>query len=268
MENKLRIRFLGTGTSIGVPIISCNCEVCTSANFKDKRLRASVLLSYREKNIVIDCGPDFRMQMLLAGVKDLEAILLTHEHRDHIAGLDDVRAFNYILNKPIHLYLSDRVLENVKIEFPYIFNPGDYQGGPKLHLHKLENMSFDTGGLHVIPLLVMHGEMPVFGFRVGDFSYITDANFIPDDTIEQIKGSKILVLNALRKRKHPTHFCLSEALEIIEKVKPEKAYLTHLGHYIGLHDQVNKSLPAHVELAYDGLEIVLHYQSNQATNAK
>jgi len=265
IDDKLRITFLGTGTSIGVPIISCDCEVCSSENPKDKRLRTSALLSYHNKNVVIDCGPDFRMQMLTAGIKDLEAILLTHEHRDHIAGLDDVRAFNYMLKKPIQLYLSDRVLKNVKTEFPYIFNPGDYQGAPKLELHKLVNEQINVAGLCVHPLPVMHREMPVFGFRIGDFSYITDANFIPDETIEKIKGTKVLVLNALRKRKHPSHFCLSEALEMIEKIKPEKAYLTHLGHYIGLHDEINKSLPNNVELAYDGLQIELDYTNNQTT---
>jgi len=265
MDTKLHVTFLGTGTSIGVPIISCDCEVCESKNPKDKRLRTSVLLSYRKKNVVIDCGPDFRMQMLNAGVKDLESILLTHEHRDHIAGLDDVRAFNYILKKPIHLYLSERVLKNVKIEFPYIFEPGDYQGGPKLKLHNLIDEQINVAGMCIHPLPVMHREMPVFGFRIGDFSYITDANFIPEETIEKIKGSKILILNALRKRKHPSHFCLSEALEMIEKIKPEKAYLTHLGHYIGLHDEINRSLPSNVELAYDGLRIELSYTSNQTT---
>ncbi|MDA3904599.1 MAG: MBL fold metallo-hydrolase [Bacteroidales bacterium] len=265
MDNTLSVTFLGTGTSIGVPIISCDCKVCVSNNPKDKRLRTSVLLNYRDKNIVIDCGPDFRMQMLNAGVKDLDAILLTHEHRDHIAGLDDVRAFNYIKKKSIHLFLSERVLKNVKIEFPYIFTPGDYQGGPKLDLHNLINEEINIAEMCIQPLPVMHREMPVFGFRIGDFSYITDANFIPDETFEKIKGSKILVLNALRKRKHPSHFCLSEALEMIEKIKPEKAYLTHLGHYIGLHDDVNTGLPENVELAYDGLQIDLNYQSKHTT---
>lgn len=265
MNNLLRIKFLGTGTSIGVPVISCDCKVCTSTNPKDKRLRTSVLLIYRNKNIVIDCGPDFRMQILNAGIKDLEAILLTHEHRDHIAGLDDVRAFNYILRKPIHLYLSESVLKNVKTEFSYVFNPGDYQGGPQLEMHNIVNQAFEVAGLTVIPLPVLHGDMPVFGFRIGDFSYITDANFIPNETIEKIKGSKILVLNALRKRKHPTHFCLTEAIEIIEMIKPEKAYLTHLGHYIGLHDEIRKELPETIDLAYDGLQIELAYNNNQTT---
>ncbi len=265
MSDDLKITFLGTGTSIGVPIISCDCEVCQSKNPKDKRLRTSVLISYRDKNVVIDCGPDFRMQMLNAEVSNLEAILLTHEHRDHIAGLDDVRAFNYILKKPIGLYLSDRVLKSVETEFPYIFSPGDYQGGPKLDLHQLKNETFDLAGMRIQPLAVLHRNMPVFGFRIGDFTYITDANFIPDSTLEKIKGTKILVLNALRKRKHPSHFCLSEALEMIEKIMPEKAYLTHLGHYIGMHDEVNRDLPNQVELAFDGLQISLPYQSNQTT---
>ncbi|MFH1001068.1 MAG: MBL fold metallo-hydrolase [Bacteroidota bacterium] len=265
MDNKLNITFLGTGTSIGVPIISCNCEVCTSSNFKDKRLRTSVLINYCNKNLVIDCGPDFRMQMLNANVKDLEAILFTHEHRDHIAGLDDVRAFNYILEKPIHLYLTERVLENVKVEFPYIFNPGDYQGAPKLVMHFLEDKTFEAAGMFIQPLKVLHRDMPVYGFRIGDFSYITDANYIPEETYSKIIGSKVLVINALRKRKHPSHFNLSEALEVIKKAAPEKAYLTHLGHYIGLHDLVNSELPSNVELAYDGLQIELNYTNSQLT---
>lgn len=265
MNNPLRITFLGTGTSIGVPIISCDCEVCQSKNPKDKRLRTSALISYRDKNIAIDCGPDFRTQMLNAKVKDLEAVLLTHEHRDHIAGLDDIRAFNYILRKPIHLYLTKRVLESVSVEFPYIFNPGDYQGAPKLSIHNLSDNAFDLIGLKILPLPVLHREMPVYGFRIGDFSYITDANFISEETIEKLKGTKVLVLNALRQRKHPSHFNLADALEIAEKIKAEKTYLTHLGHYIGLHNEINKTLPKNVELAYDGLEIELDYTNSQTT---
>lgn len=263
MDDQLCITFLGTGTSTGVPVIGCDCKICTSDNPKDKRLRTSVLLSYHHKNITIDCGPDFRMQMLSAQVQNMEAILLTHEHRDHIAGLDDLRAFNFIHGKSIHLFLSERVMKNVKTEFSYIFHPGDYLGAPKMKFHFLENEAFEIADMTILPLPVMHRDMPVFGFRIGNFSYITDANYIPPETIEKMKGSKILVLNALRKRKHPSHFCLSEALEIIEKIKPEKAYLTHLSHYIGLHNEINLSLPPNVELAYDGLQIALPYTSNQ-----
>lgn len=252
-DAKIYIEFLGTGTSLGVPMIGCKCHVCTSENPKDNRLRASLLIKYNGKNVVIDCGPDFRTQLLRAGVDDLEAVLVTHEHRDHIAGLDDVRSINYILRKPVDIYLSEESLEAVKKEFPYIFNPGDYKGAPQINIRHLNSEPFELIGLSFIPLEVQHRNMKVYGFRIGDFSYITDANHIPESTMKLIKGSKILVINALRHKKHPSHFNLEEAVEIVKQVNPEQAYFTHLGHLIGTHDYINGQLPEGMELAYDGL---------------
>ncbi len=252
-SSKVYIEFLGTGTSLGVPMIGCKCHVCTSVNPKDNRLRASLLIKYQGKNIVIDCGPDFRTQLLRAGVDDLEAVLITHEHRDHIAGIDDVRSINYILRKPVGIYLSNQSLKAVKAEFPYIFNPGEYKGAPQIDIYKLSTEPFNLIGLEFIPLEVQHRNMKVFGFRIGDFSYITDANYISEATMELIKGSEILVINALRLKKHPSHFNLEEAIEIVKQVKPKQAYFTHLGHLIGPHDYINKQLPKGMELAYDGL---------------
>jgi len=252
-QQQAYIEFLGTGTSLGVPMIGCKCHVCTSSNPKDNRLRASALIKYKGKNIVIDCGPDFRTQLLRARVDDLEAVLVTHEHRDHIAGLDDVRSINYILRKPVGVYLSKESMLAVKKEFPYIFNPGDYKGAPQINFHHLSEDPFILNELRIIPLEVVHRNMKVYGFRIGDFSYITDANIIPESTMELIKGSKILVINALRHKKHPSHFNLEEAVEIVKQINPVKAYFTHLGHLIGNHDYINKQLPKGMELAYDGL---------------
>lgn len=260
-EDHIYIEFLGTGTSLGVPMIGCKCQVCTSKDPKDNRTRTSLLISYQNKNIVIDCGPDFRTQLLRAGVDDLESVMITHEHRDHIAGLDDVRSINYILRKSVELRLSKESLNAVEIEFPYIFNPGDYKGAPQIDIVELNKHPFNLIGLRIIPLEVMHRNMRVFGFRIGDFSYITDANLIPEATMELLKGTKILVLNALRPRKHPSHFSLDEAVEIAKEIGAEKSYFTHLGHLIGLHEIVNSKLPKNMELAYDGLNFTLDLPS-------
>ena len=251
----LHIEFLGTGTSLGIPMIGCKCDVCKSVNPKNNRLRASLLIKYNNKNVVIDCGPDFRTQLLRAGVDNLESVLITHEHRDHIAGLDDIRSINYILRKSVDVYLSPASLEAVKVEFPYIFQPGDYKGAPKINFKKITHSPFELIGLKFIPLEVDHRNMKVFGFRIGDFSYITDANHIPEETMKLLKGTKILVINALRIKKHPTHFNLEEAVEIAKKIGAKKTYFTHLGHLIGKHDEVNKNLPKGMALAYDGLRI-------------
>lgn len=249
------IEFLGTGTSLGVPMIGCKCHVCRSEDSKDKRFRTSILIRHQGKNIVIDSGPDFRTQLLRAGVDDLETVIITHEHRDHIAGLDDIRSINYILKKTVELRLSKESLDAVKIEFPYIFEPGDYKGAPQIEVVELTPKPFDLHGLHFIPLEVLHRNMKVYGFRIGDFSYITDANHIPKSTMKLLKGTKIFVLNALRPKKHPSHFSLDEAVEIAKEIGAEKTYFTHLGHLIGLHESINKKLPENMELAYDGLKI-------------
>lgn len=254
-SEKIHIEFLGTGTSLGVPMIACSCAVCSSSNPKDKRFRTSIAIKYKDKRIIVDCGPDFRTQLLRASIPDFEAILITHKHRDHIAGLDDVRSINYILRKSVDVYLSPESLQAIEKEFAYIFNPGDYKGAPQINLHILENSPFELIGLKIIPLKVQHRNMEVFGFRIGDFSYITDANAIPKETMALLKGTKILVLNALRLKKHPSHFNLEEAVAIAQEIKAEQTYFTHLGHLIGKHDEVNNQLPKGMQLAWDGLKL-------------
>ncbi|MFZ9848332.1 MAG: MBL fold metallo-hydrolase [Flavobacteriales bacterium] len=251
----MKITFLGTGTSQGIPVIACGCEVCTSSNPKDNRLRVSVMIEVDGKNIVIDSGPDFRQQMLRENVKTLEAVVFTHEHKDHVAGLDDVRAFNYFSGKHMNVYANEQVQVALKREFHYVFSGENYPGIPRINVHTIDTAPFEVSGVKFIPIQVLHYKLPVLGFRVNDFTYITDANFISDEEIEKIKGTKVLVLNALRREKHISHFTLEEALELVKKINPEKAYFTHVSHQLGLHDEVSKELPANVELAYDGLVV-------------
>lgn len=250
----LRLTFLGTGTSQGVPVIACSCEICRSLNSKDKRLRTSALIQTEVCNIVIDSGPDFRHQMLRADLQKLDAIIFTHQHRDHIAGLDDVRSFNFKQQKAMPIFGNDLVIEQVKREFHYVFE-NRYPGIPKLEIHRIDKDPFFVKDLEIIPIEVLHHKLPVLGFRIQDITYITDANTIPKGELKKIKGSKVLVLNALQKNDHISHFTLDEALEVIEIIKPEKAYLTHISHNMGLHDEVSKELPSSVYLAYDGLSI-------------
>lgn len=247
--------FLGTGTSQGVPVISCECDVCQSQNSKDKRLRTSILVSVDDKNIVIDTGPDFRQQMLTNDVKMVDAVLFTHEHKDHVAGLDDIRSYNFKSKKDMNVYASLRVQEALKREFAYIFADYKYPGVPQVQLHEISNVPFELCGTTVTPIDVMHYKLPVKGFRISNLTYITDANYISDTEKEKIKGSDVLVINALRREHLISHFTLSEALELIEELKPKKAYLTHISHLLGKHDEVSKELPAYVEIAYDGLKI-------------
>ena len=253
----MKVTFLGTGTSQGIPLIGCKCLVCSSSDPKDKRLRVSVLIETGNNHFVIDTGPDFRQQMLRENVTKIDAVLFTHEHKDHIAGLDDIRAYNYILNRKMDIYASENVQNALKREFAYIFDETQYPGIPQLNLHTIENTPFKINEINIIPIRAYHFKMPVFGFRIGDFTYITDANLIPEKEKEKIKGSKVIVINALRREPHISHFTLQQAVELMHELKPEKAYFTHISHQLGLHEAVNKELPGFIELAYDGLEIML-----------
>lgn len=253
----MKITFLGTGTSQGVPVIGCGCEVCQSLDYRDKRLRSSVYIESGGINLVIDTGPDFRQQMLREGIQKLDAVIFTHSHKDHTAGLDDVRAYNFKQNMDMPVYGTRPVLDQLKIEFSYAFAEKKYPGIPQLKLHELDEKEFEIHGTKVTPLPVKHLHLPVLGFRAGSFSYITDANEIPESTFEKLKGSKVLVLNALQHEKHVSHFNLTEALQIAKRVGAEKTYFTHISHKLGLHKAVEKKLPTNVFLGHDGLTLNL-----------
>lgn len=253
----MTVTFLGTGTSQGVPIIACHCPICTSADPRDQRLRSAVMLSLNDRNVVIDTGPDFRQQMLRAQVQRLDGVVFTHEHKDHIAGLDDIRAFNYFQREKMNVYCTEAVELALRREFAYVFSDFRYPGIPEIELHRITNEPFEVAGMTLTPIEVMHMKMPVFGYRIGDFTYITDANYISEPEKEKIKGSKVLVLNALRREKHPSHYTLDEALALVEELQPEQTYFTHISHQLGLHEEVSKELPANVHLAYDGLTITI-----------
>ncbi len=253
----MKVTFLGTGTSQGVPVIGCTCEVCRSLDFRDKRLRSSVLVEYEGLHIVVDTGPDFRQQMLREGTNRLDAVVFTHGHRDHLAGLDDVRAFNFLQNMDMPLYARQAVLDQIRSEFYYAFDANKYPGIPQLQLHTLNDRPFKIGGIEIIPLPVMHMRLPVLGFRFGNFSYITDANFIPEETFLLLEGTEVLVLNALQKESHVSHFTLQEAVAVAARVGARKTFFTHISHKLGTHKNVSKELPESVALAYDGLTIAL-----------
>ena len=251
----MKITFLGTGTSQGVPIICCECAVCRSQNSKDKRLRSSILIESDNAKVVIDSGPDFRQQMLRIGIKTLDAVVFTHEHKDHIAGLDDIRPINYLQKKIISVYADVSVQQALQREYPYIFSK-DYPGVPLIQIHSIdENHSFEIQGKLWQPIRVMHMNMPVLGFRIEDLVYITDANYICDEELEKCKNAKVLVLNALHHQKHYSHFNLEEALEIVERIQPKRTFFTHISHHMGLIDEINSRLPVSVSLAYDGMSI-------------
>ena len=258
MINNLRVTFLGTGTSQGIPIIGSTHPVCLSDNPKDKRLRVSVLLSWKEFNYVIDCGPDFRQQMLRHNVKHLDGILYTHEHSDHTAGLDDIRPF-FFRQGNIPIYAHKRVVKSLIKRFDYIFEEKNrYPGAPSVDINFVENNEpFLIGNETVTPINVLHNKLQVFGYRVGDFTYLTDVKSIDPIELEKIKGSKVVVVNALRIEPHISHFNLDEALAFIKEVNPEKAYFTHISHLLGFHDEVEKMLPNNVHLAYDNLTITI-----------
>lgn len=251
----MKITFLGTGTSQGVPVIGCECPVCQSIDFQDNRLRSSIHIAVDGQSLVVDTGPDFRQQMLSNRIKKLHAVLFTHEHKDHTAGMDDIRSFNFLQKTDMPVYAHKRVFDQLKQEFAYVFAESKYPGVPKVQMHLIDNETFHVQQTPVIPIEVLHYKLPVFGFRIKDFTYITDANYIASEEKEKIKGSKVLVLNALQKKSHISHFTLEEALKLIEELKPERAYLTHISHKLGLHREVSKELPDHVQLAYDGLSV-------------
>ncbi|MDR4987325.1 MAG: MBL fold metallo-hydrolase [Bacteroidales bacterium] len=256
-KKHISMTFLGTGTSTGIPVVACDCKVCTSEDVRDRRLRTSVMLEINGQHFVIDCGPDFRYQMIREKVEDITAILFTHGHRDHIAGLDDVRAFNYVLNKTVDIYATQGVVDSINKEFPYILKEKRFFGAPQLHFHLIDNQKFTIDGVEFLPIEVMHHKMPVLGFRVQDVTYITDASHISDEEMNKIRGSKVLVINALRKSPHISHFSLDEALQVVKATNPEKAYITHLSHFMGLHEAVQQSLPENVFIAYDGLKVTI-----------
>ena len=258
IDHRLKITFLGTGTSQGIPVIGSTDPVCLSEDPRDKRLRVSVLIEVNDKNLVIDCGPDFRQQMLRHPVRRLDAILFTHEHADHTAGIDDIRPF-FFRQGDIPVYAHPRVIASLRKRFDYIFADEDrYPGAPAVEIHQVEKgIPFSVGDLWVTPIDARHNRLQVFGFRIGDFAYLTDVKTLQAGEIAHLEGLKVLVVNALRKEPHHSHFNLEEALEFIEKVKPGRAYLTHISHKMGFHAEVEEELPEHVFLAYDNLTLTL-----------
>ncbi len=251
----MTITFLGTGTSQGVPVIACGCEVCTSADKHDKRLRSSIMVESEGKVVVIDSGPDFRQQMLRENVQHLDAIVFTHEHKDHISGMDDIRAFNYKQNMAIPVYADLRVQKALQREYPYVFEEIKYPGIPEIDIHTINNTPFTVSDIGFTPIEVLHHKLPVKGFRIKDFTYITDAKTIADTEKEKIKGSKTLVINALQKQTHISHFTLDEAIAFAQEIGAEKTYFTHMSHRMGKHADISKDLPMNIELAYDGLRL-------------
>jgi phosphoribosyl 1,2-cyclic phosphate phosphodiesterase len=253
----MTITFLGTGTSSGVPMIGCDCPVCRSLDPRDQRLRVSVHVVVEGRSLVIDTGPDFRQQMLRARITQLDAVLFTHEHKDHTAGLDDIRAFNFRQQQEIPVFAEPRVIRQLQQEFAYIFAEQKYPGVPQVSVHAIESDTepFDVLGLAVQPLRALHYRLPVLGFRIGGFVYLTDANYLAPETLDLLRGADTIVLNALRREPHISHFTLAQAVEILEELAPRRAYLTHISHQLGRHREVEAELPAWIRLAYDGLKI-------------
>ncbi len=254
----MQVTFLGTGTSQGVPLIGCNCKVCNSSNPKDNRLRSSILIQKNNTTIIIDTGPDFRQQMLRIKNTQMDAVVFTHGHKDHVAGLDDIRAYNYILNKKIDVFADELTTQTLKTEFSYIFREDKYPGIPDIELHPIiNNKKIIIKDMVLEPIQVMHYKLPVFGFRVDNFVYITDANFIAPEELIKIMDAEVLVINALRNEKHISHFSLEEAIALAKSVNAKKTYCTHISHQLGMHQQVSEKLPAGISLAYDGLVLDL-----------
>ncbi|MEB2785390.1 MBL fold metallo-hydrolase [Algoriphagus persicinus] len=253
----MKVTFLGTGTSQGVPVIGCTCPVCNSLDFRDKRFRTSIHIQIGGLSIVIDTGPDFRSQILRAGITELDAVIYTHEHKDHTAGLDDIRPFNFMQQKDMPIFGRPQVLEQIKREFSYIFARNRYPGIPQVETIEINENPFTIEGITITPIPVLHYMLPVLGFRIGDFTYITDASHIPDESLQLIEGTEILVLNALQKESHISHFTLGEAVEMASKIGAKETYFTHISHKLGLHNAIDQELPEGIALAYDGLQLTL-----------
>jgi len=253
----LKVTFLGTGTSQGVPVIGCDCSVCKSLDFRDKRFRSSIHIQIDKLSLVIDTGPDFRSQVLREGITQLDAVIFTHEHKDHTAGLDDIRPFNFKQQKDMPVFGKLQVLEQIKREFAYIFSGKRYPGVPRVETIEIDENPFIIEGITITPIPVMHYKLPVLGFRIGDFTYITDANYIPEESLKLIEGTEILVLNALQKESHISHFNLDEAVEMAQKINAKETYFTHISHKLGTHHAVDQELPEGIALAYDGLQLTL-----------
>ncbi|WP_420146617.1 MBL fold metallo-hydrolase [Spirosoma sp.] len=251
------ITLLGTGTSSGVPLIGCTCEVCRSVDFRDKRLRSSVHISVNGRSIVIDTGPDFRQQVLRLNLLQLDAVLFTHEHKDHTAGLDEIRAYNFRSGQDIPVYGRSSVLNQLQREFAYIFAEHKYPGTPHVQLYEVNNQPFDVLDVPVMPIEVMHHKLPVFGYRIGDFTYLTDLNYIADEELEKVYGTRVLILDALQRQAHISHFTLDQAVALAQRINADRTYFIHISHKLGLHGEVEKELPPNIRLGYDGLQIKL-----------
>ena len=253
----MKVTFLGTGTSQGIPVIACDCKVCTSENPKDNRLRTSILIEENNQTIVIDTGPDFRQQMLRENVQKLDAIVFTHQHKDHVAGMDDIRAFNYKFKKDMDIYCTAEVEEALIREFPYVFSAYKYPGVPEIKVHNIKNEPFIINGVELIPIEALHYKLPVFGYRIKDFVYLTDVSFVSEREKEKMKGAEVIVLDALRKTPHISHFTMEQAVELLEELKPKQGYLIHISHLMGKHNEVVKELPNFIKPAHDGLILEL-----------
>lgn len=249
------ITFLGTGTSQGIPMIGCDCPVCTSDDPKDKRLRASALVEYEGRNFLIDAGPDFRQQMLREGVRHLDAILLTHHHKDHTGGLDDVRSFNYLEKRSFPIYCEASVQESLRKEYYYVFSESPYPGAPQMDLRTITSLPFEIEGVRIVPIRAMHYKLPVLGFRFGDCAYVTDANYIPESEFEKLEGVKVFVVNTVKRTQHISHFSLPEAIAVAQRTGAGRCYLTHLSHLLPRHRDLASQLPEGIQPAWDGLRI-------------